>query len=544
MVWNNTTRRGLLQGAAGGGLVLALPFPAFGQSAPFTPAIETTAGKIRGKRVGDVSVFLGVPYGEDTARYRFQPPRPPQPWNGIRDTVAYGLRAVQSGPLPAGPAGPPSEYQRFLSTLFGGSTGKPEAGEGEDCLVLNVWTPDASPRHKRPVMVWLHGGGFTQGSGGGEMYDGTALCHRGDVVVVTLNHRINALGYLYLGALHDDFADSGNSGQLDIVMALRWVKANIAQFGGDPASVTIFGESGGGAKVGTLLGMPPAKGLFHKAIQESGAAVTMVDKADAAALAERTLNALGVAPADVHKLQTMDSRAITGAASAAQRSGGGRRGLGPVVDGRSLPAHPFDPAATEISRDIPLIIGTNKDEQTLFLAADPQFGKMTADEVRKRFDTAAGAKAQAAFDLYRSLRPNDPPTYWLTSLTTDMGARGQSIREAERKAAQRAAPVFMYRLDWETPIMGGALRAPHGLDTPLVFDNARTSPALLGTGPEPEQIAADMAQAWINFARSGNPSRAGLAWPHYEAATRQTMIFDAPSHVVADPDGERRQFWS
>ena len=212
---------------------------------------------------------------------------------------------------------------------------------------------------------------------------------RGDVVVVTLNHRLNAMGYLYLGAFHEDFADSGNVGQLDIVLALQWVRANIASFGGDPDKVTIFGESGGGAKVGTLVGMPPGKGLFHRAIQQSGAAVTMVDRSDAVELAERTLAALGIAAADVHKLQSLDFRKVVAAASAIQlrptESQRARRTLAPVVDGRSLPAHPFDPAATEVSRDVPLIIGTNKDEATLFVATDPAFGRMTEDQARALF---------------------------------------------------------------------------------------------------------------------------------------------------------------
>jgi para-nitrobenzyl esterase len=379
------------------------------------------------------------------------------------------------------------------------------------------------------------------GSGSTPAYDGSFLCRRGDVVVVSINHRLTAAGYLYLGAFHDDFADSGMAGQLDIVLALQWVRDNIAQFGGDPASVTIFGESGGGAKVGTMMGMPPAKGLFHKAIQQSGAAVTMIDKPDAVELAERTLAALGVAKGDVHRLQTMDLRKIIAAASAI-RLPGGRRTLAPVVDGRSLPAHPFSPQASALSRDVPLIIGTNKDEMTLFMAADPAFGTMTAEQARARF-AMAGPRAEAAFDLYRKLRPQDPPTYWVTSLMTDMSMRSTSILEADRKAAQGGAPVFMYRVDWEAPMLDHALRSPHGIEVPLVFDNV-VGANFVGDGPEPKRLAALMSQAWINFARTGNPSQKQLAWPRYDTRARETMIFDVPPRVAADPDRVTRSFWN
>lgn len=547
MVEPRATRRNALIGAMSSGFVLGWPLRSFAQDAEATRPVETTSGRVRGLRAAGVSTFLGIPYGGDAGKRRFQTALAPEPWSGIRDCVTFGERAIQGSTRGAATrpgASANMEFLRFLGSLFS-STGKPESGESENCLFLNVWTPEAAHRTKRPVMVWLHGGGFAQGSGGSEMNDGRALCRRGDVVVVSINHRLNALGYLYLGDVHSDFADSGNVGQLDIVLALQWVRDNIAAFGGDPGKVTIFGESGGGAKVGTLLGMPPAKGLFHRAIQQSGAAVTMVERVDAAAIAERTLATLGVAKSDVHKLQTMDAKTVVAAAIAAQGPGAGmgRRSLGPVVDGRALPAHPFEPAATEVSRDVPLIIGTNKDENTLFLAGDPAFGKMTAEDARARF-AAAGDKAQAAYDLYRRLRPNDPPTYWVTALQTDMGFLSGSIREAERKAAQKAAPVYMYRLDWETPIMGGALRAPHGLDTPLVFDNAALAPNLVGPGPEPAKLGAAMSQAWINFARSGNPSQPGLAWPRYDASERKTMIFDAPNRVVSDPDRERRLFWA
>jgi len=512
-----------------------------------TGPVETQFGKVQGTRAGGVSAFLGIPFGGDTKASRFKPAPAPKAWTGLRECFAFGAMAPQGmihmSNRPGAAAN--TDFLRTVAAILRAGTAAP-GPESEDCLFLNVYTPQASAAQKRPVMVWLHGGAFAMGSGGNSGYDGSALCRRGDVVVVTINHRLNALGYLYLGALHDDFADSGNVGQLDIVQALNWVRDNIEAFGGDPRNVTIFGESGGGAKVSTLLAMPAAKGLFHKAIVQSGPAVTLVDKTDAEEIADRTLAALGVTKADVHTLLTLDCKAIIEAASAVRLPGAGltRRALAPVVDGRSLPAHPFEPSAPDVSRDIPLMIGTNKDEATLFFMADPDFGKMTAEQVRQRFKADLGPKGDAAFEIYRARRPDDQPTYWGTALGTDLMFRNDSIRMAERKAARRAAPAFMYRLDWEPPMLDGILRSTHGLDIPLMFDNPGTAPRLVGTGPEPKKIAAVMAQAWVNFARTGDPSQDALAWPPYEETQRRTMIFDVNSRVVSDPDGDVRAFWN
>lgn len=395
-------------------------------------------------------------------------------------------------------------------------------------------------------MVWLHGGGLAMGSGGIPSTDGDELSRFGDVVIVALNHRLNALGYLYLGALHDDFADSGNVGQLDIVLALQWVRDNIANFGGDSNNVTIFGQSGGGWKVGTLLAMPPARGLFHKAIEQSGPAVRAVERDDAIALAERTLAALGIAKTDVHKLQRMDVRTIIKAQSSAETVGAlsSRRELGPTIDGRNLLAHPFDPVATDVSRDIPLMIGAAKDECTMFLAFDPMFGRMTAEQARQRFEQMAGSRAAQAFELYSKRRPDDSPTYWVTSYMTDQAFWAGSMQIAERKAAQRAAAVFLYRVDWHAALADGALRATHGVDMPFVFRHLDGFGVMDGNGPVQQEIMENMSRAWINFARSGDPSHAALRWPTYDIQQRRAMIFDAQTRVVADPDRDIREFWA
>ncbi|HTV96199.1 MAG TPA: carboxylesterase family protein [Steroidobacteraceae bacterium] len=540
--------------AMAGGLGLVLPAGLLAaapeRAAPpdqSTSPVETTSGRVRGLRSGGVSRFLGIAYGDDTAKHRFQPPRPPQPWTGVRDCFTPGAQAPQ-GPITIsgatgmsldGPGVPIIMAVRRATTAH--------VPESEDCLYLNVFTPEPSHAGKRAVMVWLHGGGFAMGAGLNSMTDGSELARRGDVVVVSLNHRLNAMGYLYLGALHEDFADSGNVGQLDIVLALQWVRDNIAAFGGDPANVTIFGESGGGSKVGTMLGMLPAQGLFHRAIEQSGPAVRLVDRADAAMIAEQTLAALGVARADVHKLQTMDRTAVIAAASAVKLHSGmpglTRRTLAPVVDGRSIPAHPFDPAATDISRNVPLMIGTTKDEWTLFMAADGEFGKIGVDEARRRFAAIAGERGAAAFEVYRSARPADPPTYWISSLLTDLMMRTDSIVEADRKSAQNAAPVFMYRVDYEPRVMDRLLRSPHGTDVPLMFGTL-VPPEMIGSGSEVQELCATMMQAWVNFARAGSPAQRSLAWPRYETRRRSTMIFDAPSRVASDPDRVTREFWA
>jgi para-nitrobenzyl esterase len=414
----------------------------------------------------------------------------------------------------------------------------------EDCLVLNVWTPATSG--KRPVMVWLHGGGFAIGSGGDPQYEGSALARRGDVVVVTLNHRLNALGYLYLGDLSPDFADSGNAGTLDIVLALQWVRDNIARFGGDPDNVTIFGQSGGGAKVSAMLAVPAAKGLFHKAIIQSGPGLRMADRSNAAEIAEKTLAALGIAKADVHKLQTVDVNSVVRAsAQAADETGGNAmRKLAPVVDGRTLPTEPFDPVAPAIARDIPVMIGSTRDEATLFTSADPRFGKMTEEEAKARFDAVLKDRGPAALAAYKAHFPNDAPTYWFTSMLTDMGTWMDSIRLAERKQAQHGAPVYMYRVDWHIPVLDGVLRSPHGTEVPLVFDNVDKAPLIMGTGPEARRLAALMSQAWVDFARSGNPSQPALPWPAYDPQQRSTAIFETQSRIVSDPDGDLRRFWA
>ena len=525
-----------------------LPAQAFGSASVPTASIQTTLGKVRGLREGAISAFRGIPYGADTGGLRrFLPPVKPEAWGGSRDCFTFGHRAPQSSVSP-GRIPPGADMAKLSAMMAAFKDGQVATGnESEDCLVLNVFTPDASTATKRPVLFWLHGGGFAMGSAGEPVYEGGVLAQRGDVVVVTINHRLGAPGYLYLGGFDPAFRHSGTAGQLDQILALEWVRDNIAQFGGDPGNVTIFGESGGGAKVSTLLAMPAAQGLFHKAIIQSGPSLKAISANDATDFAARALKVLDIAPDNARAVQQVPLDVLMKAALDAQAQmppGGAMRVLAPVVDGVDLPNDPFDPAAPETARKVPVMIGSTKDEATLFSIADPKFGTMTEDDAKARFAMMLKGKGEKAFGFYRAQRPKEGPTWLVTSMMTESGTWINSIRLAERKLAQGAAPVFMYRLDYETPIFGGVLRAPHGLDTPMVFGHAQEFARMLGTGPVPQRISGQMMDAWIAFARTGNPSTRALAWPAYDTAKRSTMIFAGQSHVTGDPDKPMREFWA
>lgn len=517
-------------------------------AADANPVVLTTSGRVRGQIDSGVAVFKGIPYGAWTGgEHRFMPPRPAAKWAGIREAFEWGPSAPQtvaswSPGTPITPA-----FATFLKKIWGDPIryghGIPQS---EDCLRLNVWTmwpPGAEPR---PVMVWLHGGGFDDGTASAGFYVGQNLSRKGDVVVVTINHRLNALGYLHLGDLNPRFAKSGNAGQLDIVLALSWVRDNIASFGGDPSNVTIFGQSGGGWKVSALLAMPVARGLFHKGIIQSGPGLRMAARDIATALAQQTVKNLKLDRSQLGVLLRVPAEDLVTAGNEAESAMASRdpAGFAPVVDGKILPNDPFDPVAPTVSASVPIMIGTNKDEAAAFLGGDPIFGSFTDQDVIKYLVTIAPERRNEVLAAYRVALPNANPTQLLVALGT---ARGwlDSIILAERKAIQHAAPVFMYRFDWGTPVSNGIYGALHGLETPFVFNNLWTLPPdTLGPGSEPQQLADKMSQAWINFARSGNPSQPGLSWPPYESTSRKTMIFDAESRVVLDPDRALRQIWS
>jgi para-nitrobenzyl esterase len=485
------------------------------------PVAETTAGKVRGVHQGPVKVFKGIRYGADTSATRFQPARPPAPWAGIVEAKSFGSMTPQN------------RASGGASAALLNTWAVPGETMGEDCLFLNVWTP-ALRSGKRPVMVWIHGGGFAYGSGAALGYDGTRLAQRGDVVVVTVNHRLNIFGYLGLAQIGGEaYADSGCVGQHDLIQALRWVRDNIEEFGGDPRKVMIFGESGGGAKTSCLMGMPAAKGLFHRAAVQSGPFLRGVPQERATVTARKVMEMLNVSDA-----KGLAAAPMQDLLSVYSKLGPLSPSLSPVVDGRGLPAHPFEPAATTISKDVPLLIGTCRTETAYIFNGDRWFNLAWDGLAAAIQPYMAKADGAAVISEYRKLMPEAKAADVFYDITTKIMMERNSVHIAERKAALNAAPAYVYQLTWPTPVHGGVWRTPHTLDIPFIFDNVAVSPNLTGTGPEAQRMADQMSEAWLAFARSGNPNAKALPqWPRYDASRRPTMQFDLPPRVVDNPAG-------
>jgi len=488
----------------------------------------TSAGTVRGIADEGINVFKGIPYGETTAgTNRFMPPKPPPPWTGTRDALAYGPTAPQT----VGAADVPGRAARARL-----------AEEGEDCLVLNVFTPALSGGRNRPVMVWLHGGGFASGSGSTPILDGTSLARSGDVVVVTINHRLNVFGFTYLAdAAGSDFALSGGAGMLDIVAALQWVRTNIDRFGGDPNLVTIFGQSGGGRKVATLMAMPEAKGLFHRAIIESGAVLRLTEREDAIRATTLLLDELGLARGEIRELQKVPMNRLLAANAAVNAKLPSREpGMvanSPTVDGSAIPDHPWDPAAPGLSASIPLLIGYARTEETLYDRPTPETLALDEAGLKLRAAKRIGGDPGQVIEVFRKAHPEATPWDLWILIGTDH-PRGTYSRElAKRKAVQAEAPAFAYRFDWETPEGGGHLRSPHTVEIPFVFNNIKIAGPLISRMPEAHALAGKVSAAWVSFARTGNPNTSGLPkWPAYSTASRDTMLFNNVSRVEQDPD--------
>jgi para-nitrobenzyl esterase len=519
------TRRTLIKTAALTGAAVVLPRPLFANSTSPSPIVETAAGKVQGGTNNGVFVFKGIPYGATTeGAGRFKAPKPAPAWAGVKSATAFGHAAPQGASLL-----PPASTQPTNSSLVGD-----QIRFSEDCLYLNVWTP-ACDNRKRPVMVWLHGGGFSNGSGASPLYDGSNLARKQDVVVLTINHRLNVFGYLDLSEIAgDEYADSSLAGMLDIVLALRWVKENIERFGGDPDCVTIFGESGGGRKVSVMMAMPAAQGLFHRAIVQSGSALRMDSRAVGAERAEQLLAVLGLKRAEYAKLMTLPVERLLAAADKVARTNGQFR---PTSGAPSLPAHPFDPLAPSISADVPLMIGTNLTEVTVTVR--PGSPLLTLDEaaVLERIEgLVPPSEARRVLDVYKRAYPGMLPSDLFFRIATDRGYFLDSTIQAERKADLGAAPAFLYSFNWLQPLVDGRTHSPHGSEIAFVFDNAH-----LARGNDPAPLAALMATVWATFARTGNPSTSALQWPAYNADARPTMIFDKESRVENDPRGEFRK---
>ena len=511
-------RRSLLRLLAAGvpliGAVGRTRAQSFGES-----VLTTTAGKWRGRVESGIHVFKGVRYGADTSKRRFLAPVAPEPWIGVRDALEFGPIAPQ-----------PSTGGRPIS---------------EDCLHLNVWTPALRDGGRRPMLVWFHGGAFSSGTSNEIETDGARLSRRGDVVVVTVNHRLNAFGYLHLGELDARFAESGNAGQLDLILALEWVRDHAAELGGNAGNVTIFGHSGGGAKSATLMAMPKAAGLFHRVLTQSGQQVTASRLETATRNATSLLTALGIDAKGVDRLCALPMEQIVKVSRAPAY-------LGPVKDGRILPRDPFDPDAPPQSAHIPMILGNTKGETRVLIGrGDPSLFALTWETLLPKLEASSPFMGTLnrveVIAKYREWHPSYSPADVFFAATTDSRSwRGQVI-EADRRAAQPAgvAPTYVYQFDWPTPVDGGKWGAHHGLDVPFIFDNAAITPNIVGTGAEQQPLANTMSTALLNFARTGDPNGAGVpSWPAFDLQRRATMIFDRDSHVENDPRGRERRLFA
>lgn len=520
-----TTAAGLL---AAGGMTAAL---AEDTKMTAGATVQTRSGKVRGSLHGRVHAFKGIPYGASTAgERRFMPPAKVPEWTGVRDALELGARAPQ-----------------LLSSFHGQVIPEFESMDrnepmSEDCLMLNVWTPGPQAQARRPVMVWLHGGGYNSGSGGFICYDGAELARKHDVVAITVNHRLGALGYLYLAELGGErYADSGNLGNLDIVAALEWVRDNIVAFGGDPANVTVFGQSGGGGKVSCLMAMPAAKGLFHRAIVESGAAIKGMPRDAATRTARAFMAKLGLKPEEVARLQHMPLEQLM---AATEPGAGPPLNFAPVVDGGALPHDPFDPTAPALSADIPLLIGTVETEVTFFAhqALDPIDAPTLHAQVKRTLRHASDAQVEQLIAAYRAGRPKASNTDLYLIIASDATFRAGVLTETERKADQGKAPVYQYYFTWRSPVREGKLRTFHALEIPFVFDNVDAAQSITGTGKDRYALASRMSGAWTAFARSGNPNIKDLPhWQPFDTRRRATMIFNDECRLVDDPHGAERR---
>ena len=510
--------------------------------------VETSSGKVRGFERNGVYVFKGVPYGASTSGdLRFMPPEKPEPWTGVRSVLSYGRICPQQDSAHFNMDGKnlaSGDEDAFL--LHRGSAVRVP---GEDCLRVNVWTPEINGSHKRPVMVYMHGGGFSGGSGHDLLsYEGESLARNHDVVVVNHNHRLNVYGYLNLEALGGEmFSRSANVGMLDIVAVLEWIHEHIASFGGDANNVTIFGQSGGGGKVAALMAMPAAKGLFHRAIIQSGPFLKALSPDYSGKVAELLMAELGFLKSQVRELQKIPVDRLSGAAveaikkastpSISRNAGFEENDWGPTVDGKVLPDHPFDPGGLALSSSVPLITGTNLNESVNGLDR-PGINSMTVEEMTRLVREPYRGDAAAIIAAYRKEYPRADPFALYATIEASRW-RIPAFTQAARKAAMGAAPAYAYIYSWRTPVLDNRPGTFHASEISFVFDNAEICDHYSAGDPGASALSKQMSTAWVNFARTGNPNHDDLPhWPSYAAETRATMYFDVPCEVRYDPEGQ------
>ncbi len=509
------------------------------------PIAKTRYGSVSGTLEDGIRVFRGVPYGADTAPVRFQAPLPPAPWTGVKVcdsfttrapqlTVLRGLEAIGSAPS-LGSAG--------AATAGAPPRIAPEIGvQSEDCLHLNVFTPGLRDHRKRPVLVYFHGGAYNNGSVNSALYDGKRLCLRGDVVVVTVNHRLNAFGFLYLGAIDPkQYPDSGNVGMLDLVLALKWVRENIAEFGGDPSRVLIFCQSDGGAKCATFMAMPAAHGFFHRVMTMSGQQVKGASIQIASRRTEIMLDKLGITQSNLADLKTMSWEKIQAAAAATSSD------WLPVVDGVVLSRDPFTPDAPPLSAAVPMILGNTHDE-----AAVPVRDTLTWDDAPAALRNAVAIylgpySAEQVVAKYRTIYPDKSPIDVVIAAATALRAWPGQVLEAERRVADPVSQphTWVYQMNWHRDAPGA--RAVHTIDIPFMFDNLSAAPGQIGSSPEDlaaaQPLADTMSGMLIHYAATGNPNHPGLPlWPAYDLNARNTMIWDSSPHIEQDPRGQERRY--
>lgn len=484
------------------------------------PLVTTSYGDISGAREDSIFIFKGIPYAKAE---RFMPPQDPDAWEGVRECTTFGPVAKQV-------------VAWINDSLM----------DEKELFRVNVWTQGLSDGKKRPVMLWLHGGGFHVGSSSDPMTDGKALAKKGDVVMVSVNHRLNILGFLDLSAADSKYAQSANVGMLDIVKALQWVKDNIEKFGGDPSNVTIFGESGGGGKVGTLMCMPSAKGLFNKAIIQSGTLVNVMTKEKSQSLGLTVLKNLGLTPNDVAALDTISYQSLVKAGNDAIAAINGPRvpgsptmfGFAPSVDGEVLLQQPFTPGFANISDEIPLMIGTTLNELMRTAYGEKT---LTIEQAKERLSKIYKKRTDQFVALYEKAYPDFTPQ---DLLSVDTIFRPFTIRTVDARSRQTSAPTYMYFLAWKSPVDSASRGSFHGLDIPLAFDNIKFRSDWTGTSEEAYELADKMSSVWLNFVKTGSPNVEGVlpAWEPYTAENGTTMYFDTECKIVNNHDRELMRF--